>query len=72
MSVPTPADLSVVQQDLVDMNQRYEMLEERLLDRQQELKAMLDTVKAFLQVYTIHSLKILEYRVVLYRVEPYL
>ncbi|KAH3699002.1 hypothetical protein DPMN_073948, partial [Dreissena polymorpha] len=42
-------DLSETQQDLVDMNQRYEMLEERLLDRQQELKGMLDTVKSFLQ-----------------------
>lgn len=31
------------------MNQRYEMLEERLLDRQQELQGMLETVKSFLQ-----------------------
>lgn len=31
------------------MNQRYEMLEERLLDRQQELQGMLGSVKSFLQ-----------------------
>jgi predicted nucleic acid-binding Zn-ribbon protein len=43
------ADLSETQQDLVDMNQRYEMLEERLLDRQQELQGMLGSVKSFLQ-----------------------
>ena len=43
------ADLSETQQDILDMNQRYEMLEERLLDRQQELQGMLDTVKSFLQ-----------------------
>ena len=33
----------------MDMNQRYEMLEERLLDRQQELQGMLGSVKSFLQ-----------------------
>ena len=43
------ADLTETQQDILDMNQRYEMLEERLLDRQQELQGMLDTVKSFLQ-----------------------
>ena len=43
------ADLTETQADLLDMNQRYEILEERLLDRQQELQGMLDTVKSFLQ-----------------------
>ena len=31
------------------MTQRYEMLEERLLDRQAELQGMLGSVKSFLQ-----------------------
>ena len=43
------ADLTETQADILDINQRYEMLEERLLDRQQELQGMLDTVKSFLQ-----------------------
>ena len=41
--------MTETQADLLDMNQRYEILEERLLDRQQELQGMLDTVKSFLQ-----------------------
>ena len=48
-SLPHEADLTETQQDILDMNQRYEMLEERLLDRQQELQSMLETVKSFLQ-----------------------
>ncbi|KAK3581860.1 hypothetical protein CHS0354_032763 [Potamilus streckersoni] len=42
-------DLSETQQDLLDMNQRYELIGERLFDRQQELQGMLETIKAFLQ-----------------------
>lgn len=42
-------DLTETQQEIVDINQRYEILGERLADRQQELTHMLDNVKVFLQ-----------------------
>lgn len=42
-------DLSETQQQLLDINQRYEILGERLADRQQELQNVLASIKTFLQ-----------------------
>ncbi|KAL8599003.1 hypothetical protein ACOMHN_006812 [Nucella lapillus] len=42
-------DLSENQQQLLDINQRYEIVGERLADRQQELQLMLTSIRTFLQ-----------------------
>ena len=44
------ADLSEIQRDLMDMNMRYDGVEERLANREKELQDMLDNVKVYLQV----------------------
>ncbi|KAK7099742.1 hypothetical protein V1264_022800 [Littorina saxatilis] len=41
-------DLSETQQQLLDINQRYEIVGERLADRQQELQLMLTSIRTFL------------------------
>jgi hypothetical protein len=41
-------DLSETQQQLLDINQRYEIIGERLADRQQELQLMLTSIRTFL------------------------
>ncbi|XP_041359578.1 microtubule-actin cross-linking factor 1, isoforms 1/2/3/5-like isoform X9 [Gigantopelta aegis] len=42
-------DLSETQQQLLDINQRYDIVGERLADRQQELQNVLSSIKTFLQ-----------------------
>ncbi|XP_046365486.2 microtubule-actin cross-linking factor 1, isoforms 1/2/3/5-like isoform X11 [Haliotis rufescens] len=42
-------DLSETQQQLLDINQRYDIVGERLADRQQELNTVLASIKTFLQ-----------------------
>uniref|UniRef100_A0A2C9K839 Calponin-homology (CH) domain-containing protein n=1 Tax=Biomphalaria glabrata TaxID=6526 RepID=A0A2C9K839_BIOGL len=42
-------DLSETQQQLLDINQRYEIIGERLMERQQELQQVLANIKTFLQ-----------------------
>lgn len=42
-------DLTEVQQELVDINHRYDILGERLSDRHNELQNMLGSMKNFLQ-----------------------
>ncbi|OWF34915.1 Dystonin [Mizuhopecten yessoensis] len=42
-------DLTEIQQELVDINQRYDLLGERLADRHHELQSMLDSMRIFLQ-----------------------
>lgn len=43
------SDLSEVQQQLLDITQRYEIVGERLADRQQELQLMLTSIRTFMQ-----------------------
>lgn len=42
-------DLSEIQQELVDINQRYDILGERLADRHQELRNIVENMKSYLQ-----------------------
>lgn len=42
-------DLSEIQQELVDINQRYDILGERLTDRHQELRNIVENMKSYLQ-----------------------
>lgn len=42
-------ELSEIQQELVDINHRYDHLGDRLADRHQELQNMLSSTKTFLQ-----------------------
>ena len=44
-----PLDLSETQQQLLDINQRYEIIGERLIDRQNELHSVLAAIKGFCQ-----------------------
>ena len=40
-------DLSLIQQELLDINQRYDIIGERLVDRHQELEQTLSAVETF-------------------------
>ena len=42
--------MSEIQRDLLDMNTRYDGVEEQLANRERELQDMLDNVKVYLQV----------------------
>lgn len=41
--------MSEIQQELVDINQRYDILGERLADRHQELRNILENMRSYLQ-----------------------
>lgn len=41
--------MTEIQQELVDINQRYDLMGDRLADRHQELQNMLSSTKTFLQ-----------------------
>ena len=43
-------DMTEIQRDLLDMNTRYDSVEEQLANRERELQDMLDNVKVYLQV----------------------
>lgn len=43
------SDLTEVQKELTDINMRYDSIEEKLVDRQQDLETMLENVKVYLQ-----------------------
>lgn len=48
LSLFQPTDLSETQQQLLDINQRYEIVGERLVDRKAELENILASIKTFL------------------------